>query len=106
MIPASPVIRGLEKHEVVFGSLQPQYIPLPALRSPDGRVMSRWELTPEEREMIANGADVLVTIHTFNQPYPPTTLEVASVDSNPGLYAGRLCISEYFEIAPQQGKAA
>lgn len=82
--PKTPVIVGLEQHELVIGGPQngqPQYLPLYALRSPDGRVMSRWELTPEEREMIANGADVFITIHTFNQPYPPTEVMVRNKGS-------------------------
>ncbi len=83
--PKSPVIEGLEPYEVVFGDPdigQPQYIPLPALRSPEGQVMSRWELTNEERLWIANGADVFITIHTFNEPYPPTSVTILNKSSS------------------------
>jgi hypothetical protein len=97
MTPKSPVIAGLERYEHVYGIGQLQYVPLPALRSPDGRVMSRWELTAKERQQIADGADVLVTLHTFNEPYQPTRLEVARVDSDPSVIACRLCLSEYFD---------
>ena len=88
MLPKSPVVVGLEPYEINFGGPdvgQPQYMPLPALRSagPERVVMSRWELTPVEREMIANGADVFVSIWTFGDPYPPTSLRVLNKTSNP-----------------------
>lgn len=94
--PKSPVIRGLEKYEVVYGAAQPEYIPLPSLRSPDGRVMSRWQFTEEERKQIADGADLLLTIHTFNQPYPPTQVAIGRVGDNPAFHACQLCIDAYF----------
>lgn len=43
MEPKSPVVIGLEKLERVYGGPdvgQPQYLPLPCLRTPEGRVMS------------------------------------------------------------------
>ncbi len=88
MLPKSPVVVRLEPYEVNFGGPdvgQPQYMPLPALVSggPERAVMSRWELTPAEREMIANGADVFVSIWTFGHPYPPTVVRVLSKTSNP-----------------------
>jgi hypothetical protein len=51
---------------------------LPALVSRDEkrRVLSRWELTPEEREMIANGADIYIALSTFGTAYQPTTVFV------------------------------
>jgi hypothetical protein len=81
--PKSPVIVGCESLEHVFGANQPEYVPLPALRSPDGIVTSRWELTQEEREMIANGADVFVSVFTFNGPYPPTRVQILHKESDP-----------------------
>lgn len=81
--PKSPVIVGCEALEHVFGADQPEYVPLPALRSPDGIVTSRWEFTDEERQMIANGADVFVSVFTFNKPYPPTRVQVLYKESDP-----------------------
>jgi hypothetical protein len=87
--PKSPVINGLESHETNFGGDavgQPQYIRLPALVSRDAqrRVLSRWEFTPEEREMIAQGADVYVALMTFGHPYQPTIVFVANKEDRYG----------------------
>ena len=89
MKPVSPVIAGLEPYEVKFGEGQPEYMVLPALRSPgpEHAVMSRWELTPEERLMIANGADIFVSIWTFGNPYPPTQVRVMNKNSSPRVIA-------------------
>lgn len=80
MLPADgPVIPGLEPYEIIFAKTQPEYRPLRALRAlePQGRVMSRWTFTPEQREAIARGADILLTLMTFNQRLQPITLAVA-----------------------------
>lgn len=87
--PKSPVIVGLEKHEITFGGPavgQPQYMALPALVSNDDqrRVLSRWEFTPEEREMIANGADLYISLTTFYHPYQPTTVFIANKEDRYG----------------------
>jgi len=41
---------------------QPEYLPLPSVRTPLAHVITRWELTPEERTAIANGADLFITL--------------------------------------------
>jgi hypothetical protein len=79
-----PVIPGLEGFEVVYAKDQPEYIPLRTLRSrtDEGKVMSRWDLTPEQRKAVANGADLFLTLLTFQGPLQPITLAVAT-DINP-----------------------
>jgi hypothetical protein len=79
-----PVIPGLEQFEEVYAKYQPEYIPLRTLRSrtDEGKVMSRWDLTPEQRLAIARGADVYLTLLTFQGPLQPITLVVAT-DINP-----------------------
>ena len=74
-----PVIEGLEAHEVVFAEHQSEYVPLRALVSTDHgrRAMSRWTLTPEQRQAIADGADLFLTLFTFGQPMQPITLAVS-----------------------------
>lgn len=75
--PTSPVLTAeFQPAEVVYAKDQPEYIPLPVIRSPRGVVMSRWTLTSEEREAVASGADILLCCHTFNQPLQPISLEV------------------------------
>lgn len=94
MTPVSPVVPGCEELEVVFAKDQPEYLPLPALvrsDSPDRPVTSRWRLTYQEREKIANGADVVLTLLTFGDPLQPITLEVLDREEPPFCYAVAGC---------------
>jgi len=80
MKSVSPVVPGLEQFELKIGGPengQPEYQTLTALRGTDGRVMSRWHLTPIERQAIAEGADLMLTLKTDGL-YPPTLIQVGS----------------------------
>jgi hypothetical protein len=66
---------------LVIAKDQPEYTPLPARRTADGVLTTEWELTPLEREAIARGARVRLTILTFNQPLQPVRLEVVTHDA-------------------------
>ena len=92
MLPQSPVVDGLEPYELVLGAEQTEYLPLPALRSPAPQyaVMSRWAPSPEERSLIAEGADIFLTVWTFGKPYPPTLLEVMRSSADPDLIRERM----------------
>jgi hypothetical protein len=94
MKPASPVIVGLEQYEIKFGEGQPEYQVLPALRSstPEHAVMSRWEPT---RQMIANGADIFVSVWTFGNSYPPTLVRVLNKNSSPDYFREELQLDKY-----------
>jgi hypothetical protein len=78
MTPTSPVVEGLEPFEFKFGASQPEYQPLPALvgNRPDVNVISRWEPTAEERQMIADGADIYVVQTTFGDLFHPINVAV------------------------------
>jgi len=81
MLPTSPVLaEEFVPSEVVFAKDQPEYNPLPVIRSRDGVLLSRWKLTDEERAAIAEGADILLSNWTFNQPLQPVRLEVGFTD--------------------------
>lgn len=77
-----PVVEGREAEEVVFAKDQPEYIPLRTLvyetypGSKDIRVISRWTLTPEQRQAVLDGADIYLTCLTFGRPLQPVTLAV------------------------------
>lgn len=62
---------------VVFAENQPQYQPLPAIKTMDGRVITEWELTAEELAQIMESGRLRLTILTFGQPLQPVKLEVA-----------------------------
>ena len=84
MTPVSPVVAGLEQFEVVFGKNQPQFMPLPALvgRLPEVHVVSRWELSADERKAIAEGADVYTIQTTYNDAFQPLSVQIGGVDQD------------------------
>jgi hypothetical protein len=67
------------KH-TVYAKDQPEYLPLPVLKTPDGRVISQWELTEAEKIHLANGGKITLVSHTFNQPLQPIILTVGGLD--------------------------
>src|SRR5690348_10524 len=73
-----PVIEGHEDREVVYAKDQPQYLPLRTLVSndKDRRVLSRWQLTAEQRKAIAEGADIYLQLMTFGDPLQPILMFV------------------------------
>ena len=81
MTPVSPVlVPEFVAAEKVYAVDQPQYDPLPVIRNRTGVVLSRWKLTDAEREAVANGADVFLSILTFNQPLQPLRIEIGECD--------------------------
>lgn len=72
----SPVIAGLEQYETIVALDQPEYIPLRTVQAdieghPNVRkVFSRWTLTPEQRQAVANGDDILIEQLTFGAITP------------------------------------
>jgi hypothetical protein len=60
---------------------QEEYQTLPVVRTPDGKFISRWTLTPEERAEVAAGADVYLTVWAGRQQ-PPVQVTVGPVDWN------------------------
>lgn len=66
----SPVVPGNQQFEVVYAADQPEYQPLPVLRT-ERSLLSRWRLTDEERAHIAAGGDLFVCVMHFGQPLQP-----------------------------------
>lgn len=82
MKPVSPVIPGVgvDLSEVVYAANQPQYQPLPAFRCVNGKILTRWELTPDEIALVAEQGYIYLAINTFNQPLQPVFLSVTPPD--------------------------
>lgn len=59
---------------VVFAKDQPEYHPLPAFRAdtPQGEVVSCWQLTFMERLRILFTGKLWVSLMTFNKPLTPS----------------------------------
>ena len=74
-----PVIEGMESQELVYAKNQPEYIPLRTLRNNSdemGGVVSRWTLTPEQRKLVAEGADIFLELSTFREPLQPIRMAI------------------------------
>lgn len=78
---AGPVVDGLEAHEVVYAKNQPEYNALRTLRSntAEGRVLSRWSPTAEQRQALAEGADIFLELLTFGNPLQPILMSVGEM---------------------------
>lgn len=59
------------EQNTVYAKNQPEYIPLPAHKTTDGKVTSCWNFTWGERLRILFGAKLYWSQLTFNQPLQP-----------------------------------
>ncbi len=82
MQPVIPRSSGAGK-AVVYAAEQPQYRPLPALVSEEGAVFTEWELTRDERDAVARGARLILSLMPFGGPLQPVRLEVEGVEPEP-----------------------
>lgn len=64
---------------VVIAEHQPQYRPLPSIRTPEGQVITRWTFTEEERRAIVAGEDLYITIFAYG-PINPLFVTVGPTD--------------------------
>lgn len=99
MRPASPVIPGMEIDEVIYAADQPQYQPLPAFKCVNGKILTRWELTEDEKKLVCEQGYLYLAVSTFNQPLqpvylsatPPGSIEYVDWDEVPeGVTASRV----------------
>lgn len=74
MEPITPVVPGFRIENVTYSKDQPEYIPLPAHRQPDGTVTIRWSLDWKERLLVAFGGSIWLQVLTFNTPLQPVKL--------------------------------
>jgi hypothetical protein len=70
MEAVSPVVPGNEEFEVVYAKDQPEYQPLPVLRT-EKALLSRWRLSEAERAHIAAGGDLFVCVLHFGGTLQP-----------------------------------
>ncbi len=62
-----------EEQNIVFAKDQPEYQPLPAYRQmgKTGNVVTCWEFSDEEMEVLKTTKKLWISIYTFNQPLQP-----------------------------------
>ena len=66
------------QQNMVFAKDQPEYLPLPAYRSPDGVVITCWMLSWRERVKAFLSGCVWVRQLTFNAAIQPQRLDIDS----------------------------
>lgn len=67
--------------EVNFAEHQDEYLTLPSLVTPDGRVVSQWQPDANDLALLNNGVPVTLVLYTFNAgPLPPIILAVGGLD--------------------------
>lgn len=71
MHPLSPVVPSADGNETVYAKEQPEYIPLPCIKAPDGAILTRWSVNEEEKRQIAEQGYIYLCVQTFNQPLQP-----------------------------------
>ncbi len=71
LVPAGSVARVIAEH-------QSEYVPIPSVIAPGQMVITRWELTIEERVALAQGSDIFLTI--WGTPIRPVLLTVGPID--------------------------
>lgn len=81
MKPVSPVLIGYENNslEKNVSERQPQYQTIPALPIESelpGTILTRWEITDEELEVLRETRSIYLYVATFNNPLQPVYLTV------------------------------
>lgn len=64
---------------VVIAEHQDEYRDLPSVRTPNGYVITRWQLTEDEKRRIVQGEDIFLTILSFGS-INPLFMSVGPVD--------------------------
>lgn len=64
-----------EERNNTYAKDQPEYLPLPVMKFPDGTALSCWQMSPDELEEVnRNGGKVYVQHYTQNKPLQPLML--------------------------------
>lgn len=61
---------------VTFAKDQPEYLPLPALLYADGKILTEWTFSEDERAAVARGENLRLWIWTFGKPLQPIALQL------------------------------
>ena len=92
MASIDPVVDGLEDFEKIYALDQPQYIPLRTLPGENGNsAITRWELTPEQRQAIVDGADIFLEVIHFKGPLAPVRMAIGKLENDPQLWREWFC---------------
>jgi hypothetical protein len=67
---------GFKEQNTVFARDQKEYLPLPAYKASDGKVMTCWRPSLKERFQILFTGKIWLSILTYNRPLQPLLLLV------------------------------
>jgi len=62
---------NFNESNVTYAKNQPEYLPLPVYKTPDGEVISCWKLTFREKLAVMLHGKVWINILTFNSALQP-----------------------------------
>jgi len=75
MKPVSPVIPNEDHKEVIVAEHQDEYQNLPSIYLDNGNaILTRWELTEEERKLIFETGNIWLHMMTFGKPVTPVMM--------------------------------
>ncbi len=74
MTPVQQVVPGAFVEITTYAEDQPEYLPLPAHRQPDGTVTTRWRLSFKEWLQLLWTGDLWLQVLTYNHPLQPVKL--------------------------------
>jgi hypothetical protein len=60
----------------IYAKDQPEYLPLPAFKEPDGKIISCWKMSFKERIRVLFSGVIWHSCLTFNKPLQPLKLDV------------------------------
>jgi hypothetical protein len=102
-----PVVDGLEEFEKIYALEQGCYVPLRTLpgnvKAPlptrlttlpaenSHSAITRWELSPEQRQMIADGADIFLEVIHFGGPLAPVRMAIGKQENDAELWNRWFC---------------
>lgn len=72
MRPLSPVIPDKNAPETIYAKDQPEYIPLPTVKTPDGIVLTRWSVNEQEMKQILDQGYFYLLVSTLTLPFNPS----------------------------------
>lgn len=73
-------ITEFAEQTVTYAKDQPEYLPLPAFKASDGRVVCCWKLSIKERIRLLFRGLIWHQVLTFNQPLQPQKLTLDKPD--------------------------
>jgi hypothetical protein len=74
-----PILLPADSRALIVAEKQEEYESLPSIVTPAGQVITRWELTDEERKAIFLGTDVYVTLLSAGR-ISPFRISVGTLD--------------------------